>query len=131
MTAGGASWSKLPEPARARLELLGRLRRELSADAGGLAAGTTSWLGLGASLAPLGDLTGDGVPDVAVGAPEYTDPPNPTGPEYGSIHVLFLTEGATSALPTGSVGPPLAPAFAVPGPSYCCCSASVAPGSAT
>ncbi|HEX6885941.1 MAG TPA: FG-GAP-like repeat-containing protein [Planctomycetota bacterium] len=47
----------------------------------------------GSELAPLGDLDGDGVPDLAVGAPGDDD----GGPERGAVWILFLKPDRTVA----------------------------------
>ena len=44
----------------------------------------------GSAVAPLGDLDGDGVDDLAVGAPSQTGAP--TG---GAVHVLFMNANGT------------------------------------
>lgn len=65
-------------------------------------------IGLGTSVAGLGDLDGDGTPDMAAGAPLLDD----GGTNVGGVLVLFLQpDGSTtasqwiSALQGGSVGP--------------------------
>tara|TARA_R110002072_G_scaffold233795_2_gene391427 strand:+ start:21846 stop:29309 length:7464 start_codon:yes stop_codon:yes gene_type:complete len=79
---------------------------------GGLPAGSVSSQdGFGSSLASLGDLDGDGVTDLAVGAPRES---NGGGYYAGAVHLLFLnTDGSvksnakiadgTSGLTTGTV----------------------------
>lgn len=47
----------------------------------------------GQSVAAVGDLNGDGVPDVAVGAPGDDD----GGSDQGAVYVLFLTAAGTVA----------------------------------
>ena len=76
--AGGSVWMLFP---RADASL--KTRREISAETGGFSGRELG----GASLAALGDLDGDGTPDLAVGAPE-----DPFG---GSVWILFLTPQGT------------------------------------
>lgn len=45
----------------------------------------------GIALAPLGDLDGDGVPDLAVGARRYGD----QGDYHGAVWILFMNEDGT------------------------------------
>jgi len=52
----------------------------------GQVAGTTSGDSFGNSIAPLGDLNGDGIPDLIVGAPNDDD----GGINRGAIYALFL-----------------------------------------
>jgi len=64
---------------------------------------------LGAALAPLGDLDADGVPDLAVGAPWWSD-----GKQLGAVHLVFLQRdgdiaraielGAQDALRAAGIG---------------------------
>ncbi|MBK8979774.1 MAG: FG-GAP repeat protein [Planctomycetes bacterium] len=61
--------------------------------------GTEFWAnqGFGTSIEPLGDIDGDGIPDVAVGAPQslYGNPMVPFGQkEHGLVHIF---SGATLA----------------------------------
>ena len=66
--------------------------QKLSATAGGIAGPLDPGDLFGWSTAPLGDLDGDGVPDVVVGA--FLD--DDGGPAQGAVYVLFLN-------PDGSV----------------------------
>ena len=62
------------------------LEGKLGALAGGLGEGLSDGDGFGSSLAALGDLDGDGVPDLAAGATGDDD----GGPNQGAVWVVFL-----------------------------------------
>lgn len=64
---------------------------KISATAGGFAAGLDGNDLFGTSLANLGDLDGDGVVDLAVGAPQDDD----GGVDFGAVWVLFLNTDGT------------------------------------
>ncbi|HEX6883913.1 MAG TPA: integrin alpha [Planctomycetota bacterium] len=72
-----------------------RAFQKISALSGGLAGGLSEPLpdqaGFGHSLAALGDLDGDGVGDLAVGAPSVDF----FGSEAGAVYVLFLRRDGT------------------------------------
>ena len=73
---------------------------------------------LGASVAPIGDLDGDGVPDLLVGAPENPNsgeypsfiftPPASTAPTLGRVEVF---SGALGGVISTIVGPSLGESF--------------------
>jgi hypothetical protein len=62
-------------------------------------------LGFGASLAPIGDLNGDGMPEIAVGSPFY-------GVGKGRVYVYNFMNGAKLLEVTGEVGDRLGSAVA-------------------
>jgi len=68
-------------------------QQKLSATQGGFAASLDAGDSFGCSLAPLGDLDGDGVGDLAVGA--FLD--DDGGSDRGAVHVLFLAADGTVA----------------------------------
>jgi hypothetical protein len=90
-----------------------KARQKISDGTGGLPAGTIARLDeFGESAAGLGDLDGDGIPDVLVGAPGTNDGETRAGAAY----VLFLnSDGMVKAqqkisngnggLPAGTLGP--------------------------
>lgn len=82
----GAVWivSLRPDASVARV-------RTISATAGGLDDAPADGDLFGHSVASLGDLDGDGRPELAVGA----DDANDGGPERGAVWVLFLNADAT------------------------------------
>ncbi|HEX6882778.1 MAG TPA: PKD domain-containing protein [Planctomycetota bacterium] len=68
-----------------------RANAKISMTAGGFTTTLRTRDQLGRSLAPLGDLDGDGVPDLAVGSARDDD----AGVNRGAVYLLFLTrEGA-------------------------------------
>ena len=75
------------------LEPDGRVRpaHAISATRGGLSDPLADGDLFGHSLATLGDLDGDGTPDLAVGADDTSD----GGPRRGAVHVLFLRPDGT------------------------------------
>ena len=60
--------------------------QKISATSGGFGGDLDKQDRFGAALAALGDLDGDGLPDVAVGAPGDDD----GGPDHGAVWLLFL-----------------------------------------
>ena len=60
--------------------------RPIDAERGGLADGPADGDLFGHSVAALGDLDGDGTPDLAVGADDASD----GGPKRGAVWILFL-----------------------------------------
>ena len=87
-----------------------RASTEISEGRGGFPAGLNEFAQLGCALAPLGDLDGDGVPDLVVGAKGWDSPDN----RRGGVWVLFLARdgtvssslelGATETLQRAGVG---------------------------
>jgi len=67
-----------------RLGAQPRRRTVVSANFGGFTGPLTDLCAFGHSLAPLGDLDGDGVPDLAVGSPGDKD----GGPQRGAVWIL-------------------------------------------
>lgn len=79
----GAVWILFLEPGGAVLA-----SQKISGLEGGLTGPLTSSDNFGASVAGLGDLDGDGLPDLAVGAPDY----NATA---GAVYILTLNADGT------------------------------------
>jgi hypothetical protein len=65
--------------------------QKISNLSGGMESALASYSVFGEAIAPLGDLNGDGVPDIAVGAPEF--PLNKFS--GGSVWILFLNPDGT------------------------------------
>ncbi|MEM9561346.1 MAG: hypothetical protein AAGA93_01930, partial [Actinomycetota bacterium] len=65
--------------------------QKISSTTGGLTATLSTWSGFGLSMAGLGDLDGDGIPDLA--APARWDDDGGNG--RGAVHVLFLNANGT------------------------------------
>ncbi len=65
--------------------------QKISATAGGFGGILTDWVYFGASVASLGDLDGDGVADLAVGADGTDD----GGSARGAVWILFLNPDGT------------------------------------
>lgn len=87
-----------------------RGEQAISWDTGGLDAGLEDLDFFGSSVASVGDLDGDGVADLAVGAPGDDD--DDGGDEWGAVYILFLNADGTvraeqkiSATEGGSEGP--------------------------
>lgn len=73
-----------------------RNEQKISEIQGGFAGLLDAGDNFGSSLAPLGDLDGDGVEDLAVGAPFDDDAPVCiSGTDRGAVWVLFLTATGT------------------------------------
>jgi len=70
-----------------------RVAQRINGQLGGFAGQLEHEDWFGTELEPLGDLDGDGVPDLAVGAPGDDD----GGPERGAIWILFLKPDRTVA----------------------------------
>jgi hypothetical protein len=68
-----------------------RAQQKLSSTVGGLTGALDNFDQFGASLAFLGDLDGDGVPDLAVGTPFDDD----GGFDRGAVYILFLNANGT------------------------------------
>ena len=68
-----------------------RSHQKISSTQGGFAGALDDGDQFGCSLAPLGDLDGDGIPDLAVGARSDDD----GGPGRGAVWVLFLNRDGT------------------------------------
>jgi hypothetical protein len=66
----------------------------ISATSGGFTGGIRPLDEFGRSVAAIGDLDGDSVPDIAVGAPR-ADPAASILEEHGAVHILFLTTAGT------------------------------------
>ena len=85
--------------------------QKISAIAGGLPARTLDkWDWFGSALTSMGDLDGDGVDDIAIGARNDDD----AGPNKGAVYVTYLNGAASQqqltmllTLPVGPVGLPL------------------------
>ena len=68
---------------------LDQMQQEISATEAGLDVQLHPWGLFGTSVASLGDMDGDGIPELAVGAPEH-------GPSMeGAVIVLFLRSNGT------------------------------------
>jgi len=67
-------------------------QQKISAESGGFAGGLENGDAFGSSIAALGDLDGDGVTDLAVGAP-YDD--NGPGEDLGAVWILFMNDDGT------------------------------------
>jgi CSLREA domain-containing protein len=65
--------------------------QKISDTEGGLAATLTDNNYFGSDLAGIGDLDGDGIPDIVVGAPRDND----GGTNRGAVHVLFMNADGT------------------------------------
>ncbi|MFN8024164.1 MAG: FG-GAP-like repeat-containing protein [Acidimicrobiales bacterium] len=85
-----------------------RTEQKISSSAGGLGPVLDDGDRFGVSVEGIGDLDGDGVPDLAVGADRDDD----GGTDHGAVHVLFLrsdgtvrTEQKISSTAGGLVGP--------------------------
>ena len=98
----GAVWILLLHP-----DGTARTHQKLSGTAGGLIGAFDDGDRFGASIAPLGDLDGDGVPDLAVGAALDEG----TRPDRGAVWVLFLDGEAPdlSLEATVTAGAPIPP----------------------
>ena len=66
-------------------------QQKISLGAGGFVGGLDDHDRFGRAVASLGDLDGDGVADLAVGAPLDDD----GGPDRGAVWILFLNADAT------------------------------------
>jgi hypothetical protein len=85
-----------------------KAEQKISATAGGFVGPLAALDFFGSAAAPLGDLDGDGVPDVVVGASRDDD----GGPDRGALWILFLNadgsvkaEQKISSTAGGFVGP--------------------------
>ena len=87
-----------------------RAHRKISSTQGGFTGELDPFDRFGTSLAPLGDLDGDGVCDLAVGAPEDGD----GGTGHGAVWVLFL-EPMAPAVESTRAGVPPNPVALLPG----------------
>lgn len=83
------------------LESDGRVRfhRKISATSGGFAPRLDNWDWLGSALAPLADLDGDGVPDLAIGARNDDDGAS----NCGALYLTRLRDGTASHEPPEDV----------------------------
>ncbi len=72
-----------------------KARQKISATGGGLSGTLDDGDQFGSSLASLGDLDGDGVTDLAVGAIGDDDGGSSSGANRGSVTVLFLDDDGT------------------------------------
>jgi hypothetical protein len=69
--------------------------RKISASAGGFGGALEKHDAFGSSVAGIGDLDGDGVPDLAVGAPGDDDDELATSAKKGAVWILFLNADGT------------------------------------
>lgn len=74
-----------------------QLEQKVSATAGGFTGTLDIFDFFGASITPVGDLNGDGVPDLAVGAPRDDDGGTTGLSGLGAVWVLFLNANGTVA----------------------------------
>ncbi|MCH7548455.1 MAG: FG-GAP repeat protein, partial [Candidatus Krumholzibacteriota bacterium] len=65
--------------------------RKISDTAGGFGGGLTDFAQFGTSVGTVGDVDGDGVDDLAVGARQDDD----GGLQRGAVWILFMTDSAT------------------------------------
>jgi uncharacterized delta-60 repeat protein/CSLREA domain-containing protein len=72
-----------------------RTEQKIASLTGGYAGALDTSSLLGASVAAIGDLDGDGVNEVAVGVPRDDDGTGDTTRNYGAVEVLFLNPNGT------------------------------------
>ena len=71
-----------------------------SSTPGWTAVGEEAWAEFGYSVAPMGDVNGDGFSDIAIGSPGYWTPTG--GPQSGKVYLYLGDPGGLSAGPAWS-----------------------------